>query len=51
MPVVRAIARDGARHENRFSDRVMGIVTSKPFQTNTKLQPSENAGDGQQGAR
>jgi hypothetical protein len=51
MPVVRAIARDGALHENRFSALVMGIVTSTPFQTNTKLRSSEDAGNVQQGAR
>jgi hypothetical protein len=51
MPAVRAIARDGARRDNRFSSLVMGVVTSAPFQTSTKLEASENAGDGQQGAR
>jgi hypothetical protein len=32
MPAVRAIVRDAARQEHRFSAYVMGIVTSTPFQ-------------------
>jgi len=32
MPVVRAIARDAARDDYRFSSIVMGIVKSTPFQ-------------------
>jgi len=32
MPVVRAIVREAARREYRFSSLVMGIVTSAPFQ-------------------
>ena len=51
MPAVRGIARDGARHEDRFSALVMGIVTSTPFQTSMKLQASDDAGDGQRGVR
>jgi mono/diheme cytochrome c family protein len=51
MPAVRAIARDGARHENRFSALVMGVVTSTPFQTNMKLQASDDAGNGQRGVK
>jgi len=51
MPAVRAIARDGARHENRFSALVMGVVTSTPFQTNMRLQASDDAGDSQRGVR
>ena len=34
MPVVRAIVRDSARNDYRFSSVVMGIVTSAPFQMN-----------------
>ncbi len=37
MPLVRAIARDAARQENRFSALVLGVVMSKPFQMNVKL--------------
>jgi hypothetical protein len=36
MPLVRAIARDAARQDNRFSSLVLGIVKSSPFQMNTK---------------
>ena len=37
MPLLRAIARDAARADNRFSALVMGVVKSKPFQMNMKL--------------
>ncbi len=36
MPVVRAIVRDAARNDNRFSSLVVGIVKSAPFQRNMK---------------
>jgi hypothetical protein len=39
MPLIRAIARDAARDNNRFSALVMGIVKSAPFQMNTKVAP------------
>jgi hypothetical protein len=32
MPVARAIARDAARNNNRFSSFILGIVKSAPFQ-------------------
>ena len=51
MPVVRAIAKDGARHENRFSALVLGVVTSTPFQANMKMQASDDAGNARRGAR
>jgi hypothetical protein len=38
MPLVRAIARDAAQKDNRFSARVTAIVRSAPFQTNTKTK-------------
>ena len=37
MPLVRSIARDAMRNQNRFSALVMGVVTSKPFQMNMKV--------------
>jgi hypothetical protein len=37
MPLVRAIARDARQQGNRFSVLVMGVVKSRPFQTNMKL--------------
>ena len=42
MPLVRAIARDVARQDNKFSALVMAVVKSAPFQTNTKLEPGTN---------
>jgi len=36
MPVVRAIVRDAARNNYRFSALVEGIVNSEPFQMNRK---------------
>ena len=39
MPLVRAIARDAGRDNNRFSALVMAIVKSPPFQMNTKVTP------------
>jgi hypothetical protein len=36
MPTVRAIARDAARNNNRFSSLILGIVKSAPFQMNAK---------------
>ncbi len=41
MPLVRAIARDAARRDNRFSALVLGVVQSKPFQMN--MQVAERA--------
>jgi hypothetical protein len=34
MPVVRAIVKDAAAHDYRFSSILMGIVKSEPFQMN-----------------
>jgi hypothetical protein len=36
MPLIRSIARDAARDNNRFSAFVVGIVKSAPFQMNVK---------------
>ncbi|MCU1339008.1 MAG: hypothetical protein JWO19_4589 [Bryobacterales bacterium] len=36
MPVVRSIARDASRNDNRFSSLVLGIVKSDPFQMRVK---------------
>ena len=53
MPLVRAIARDAAKNDNRFSALVLGVVKSKPFQMNMKVQArptlrrSTDAGDNQ----
>jgi hypothetical protein len=35
MPVVRAVMRDAAKNRYRFSDLVMGIIRSAPFQMRT----------------
>ncbi len=37
MPLVRSIARNAMRNQNRFSALVLGIVNSKPFQMNTRV--------------
>jgi hypothetical protein len=37
MPAVRAIVRDAARHDNRFSSLIMAIVTSEPFRMASQL--------------
>ena len=37
MPLVRAIARDAVKNNNRFSALVLGVVKSQPFQMNTKV--------------
>jgi hypothetical protein len=44
MPLVRAIARDAARDNNRFSALVMAVVKSPPFQMNTKARPDSGTG-------
>jgi hypothetical protein len=38
MPIVRAIVKDAARTNYRFSSLVTGIATSAPFQTKMKAQ-------------
>jgi hypothetical protein len=38
MPLVRAITRDATKSGNRFSSLVLGIVNSKPFQMNMRVQ-------------
>ncbi len=38
MPLVRSIARGAARNDNRFSALVLGVVKSKPFQMNMKVE-------------
>ncbi len=38
MPLVRSISRDAAKSDNRFSALVLGVVKSKPFQMNMKVQ-------------
>ena len=37
MPLVRALARDAAKSDNKFSALVLGIVRSKPFLTSIKM--------------
>ncbi|HLQ76859.1 MAG TPA: DUF1592 domain-containing protein, partial [Terriglobia bacterium] len=38
MPLVRSIARDASRSNNKFSALVLGVVKSRPFQWNMKVQ-------------
>jgi hypothetical protein len=42
MPGVRAIVRDAARNDYRFSSIVLGIVKSAPFETKVKGTEGEN---------
>jgi cytochrome c5 len=43
MPVVRAIVRDAARNDYRFSSLVLGVVNSMPFQMRKALDEGEEA--------
>jgi cytochrome c551/c552 len=43
MPVVRAIVRDAARNDYRFSALIEGIVNSEPFQMNRKREATLSA--------
>jgi hypothetical protein len=38
MPAVRAVAREAANNDNRFSSLVLGIVKSEPFQMRMEAQ-------------
>ena len=38
MPLVRSISHDAAKQQDRFSALVLGVVKSKPFQMNMKMQ-------------
>jgi hypothetical protein len=38
MPLVRSISRNAAKRQDRFSALVLGVVMSKPFQMNMKVQ-------------
>jgi hypothetical protein len=38
MPLVRSISHDAVKQQDRFSALVMGVVRSKPFQMNMKVQ-------------
>jgi len=40
MPVVRGLARDAGKNDYHFSELVLGIVKSPPFQMRIKEQPS-----------
>ena len=44
MPVVRSIARDAAKDDDRFSALVQGIVKSEPFQMRMKQPESRSTG-------
>jgi hypothetical protein len=41
MPLVRSIAREARKNDNRFAELVLAVVRSKPFQVNMKVP--ENA--------
>jgi len=38
MPLIRQIAREASKSDNKFSALVLGIVKSKPFLMNMKVQ-------------
>jgi len=42
MPLVRSLARDAAKNDNKFSALVLGVVKSRPFQMNQKVQDVTN---------
>jgi Protein of unknown function (DUF1585) len=42
MPTIRAITREAARNDYRFSSLVMGIVNSDPFQMRIKKRAWED---------
>ena len=42
MPLVRSIARDAAKNGTKFSKLVLGVVNSKQFQMNMKMQETRN---------
>jgi hypothetical protein len=44
MPVVRAIDRQAAQDDNRFSALIQGIVKSDPFQMRMKHSESQSTG-------
>ena len=39
MPLVRAISREAVKNQGRFSSIVLGVVKSRPFLMNQKVQP------------
>jgi hypothetical protein len=41
MPVVRSIAHESARNDNRFSSLIVGVVKSDPFQMRVKQQETK----------
>ena len=43
MPAIRAITRDAAKNNNRFSSLVLGIVKSAAFQMSTAEPASTDA--------
>jgi hypothetical protein len=47
---VRAISHDVVKNNGRFSSMVMGVVTSKPFQMNTKHEAVTNTASAKTGA-
>ena len=44
MPTVRAITRDAAKNNNRFSSLVLGIVKSQAFQMSKAEAPANGLG-------
>jgi hypothetical protein len=49
MPAVRAIVRETAQHDYRFSSLVLGIVTSSPFQMRLATTDTPSATEARNG--
>jgi hypothetical protein len=50
MPLVRAISRDVVKNNGRFSSIVLGVVKSKPFQMNTKVEATTSTASARTGS-
>jgi hypothetical protein len=42
MPLVRSLTRNAANNGNKFSALVLGVVNSKPFRMNMKMQETQS---------
>jgi len=49
MPAIRAVVRDAARNNYRFSSLILGVVKSTPFQMRRSADESERAGSEKRG--
>jgi hypothetical protein len=49
MPLVRSISREASKNGNKFSALVLGIVKSRPFLMNMKVQQTSIQTDKEKG--